>query len=409
VAAAGSVELAWAPVDDAAGYMVWRSVLGGRGYVIAGTVDGDAVAFTDRGARAGTTAHYVVTAFDAAGNEGERSPEATALPEVVVGDARLAADGSVEQPLSAVGPFEVVEAVIRADPYSALEGPTVGVRLELGFGPPSATASADAEGWTWVPMAFGAETGDGAERWTGMLQPEEPGTYAILARISTDGGATWSAVGTDGSAATATTRELVATPSADDEPPATPVGLVATSVAETAVELAWDPVAVDDLYRYEILRGRGDGELERIGVSTEPAFSDASVSGGQTYRYAVRAQDTGYNRSDASDAIEVGAESRDVAVTFTVTVPSTTPAGDTVFIAGDFQGWDPGGTPMTRVDATSFEITLTFPEATALQYKYARGSWDAVEKDAGCGEIPNRELIVQHGTEGILAQEDDVA
>ena len=403
------VELTWAPVDDAAGYMVWRSVLAGGGYVIAGTVDGSAVTFTDRGARAGTTAHYVVTAFDAPGNEGERSPEATALPEVVIGDARLVDDEPVEQALSAVGPYEVVEAVVRADPYSALEGPTVGVRLELGFGPPGATASADAEGWSWVPMTYGAETDDGAERWTGMLQPDETGTYALLARISTDGGVSWNAVGTDGSAATATTREIVAIAPTDGEPPGTPAGLVATSVAETAIGLAWDRVDDEDLYRYEILRGGSSGDMERIGVSTDPAFSDTSVSGGQTYRYAVRAQDIGYNRSDPSDAIEVGAESRDVAVTFTVTVPGTTPAGDTVFIAGDFQGWDPGGTPMTRVNATSFEVTLTFPEATPVQYKYARGSWDAVEKDAGCGEIPNRELTVQHGTAGTLAQADEVA
>jgi glycosidase len=408
-ATSGGVELTWAPVDDAAGYMIWRSVLAGGGYVISGTVEGDALEFIDRGARAGTTAHYVVTAFDAAGNEGGRSPGATALPEVVIGDARLAGDEPIEQALSAVGPYELVEAVVRADPYSVLEGPIVGVRLELGFGPPGASASADAEGWSWVPMTYSAEAGDGAEHWTGMLQPEETGTYAVIARISTDGGATWNAVGTDGSAATAATRELVATAPADREPPGAPTGLVATSVAETAVGLAWDAIDEEDLYRYEILRGRDSGDMERIGVSTEPTFSDTAVSGGQTYRYAVRAQDIGYNRSDPSEAIEVGAESRDVAVTFTVTVPGTTPASDTVYIAGDFQGWDPAGTPMTRVDATSFEITLTFPEATALQYKYARGSWDAVEKDAGCGEIPNRELTVQHGTAGAFVQADEVA
>ena len=408
-ATSGGIELTWAPVDDAAGYMIWRSVLAGGGYVIAGTVEGDTLEFIDRGARAGTTAHYVVTAFDAAGNEGGRSPEATALPQVVVGDARLAGDEPIEQSLSAVGPYEVVEAVVRADPYSVLEGPIVGVRLELGFGPPGASASPDAEGWSWVHMTHSAETGDGAERWTGMLRPEEAGTYAVIARISTDGGATWNAVGTDGSAATAATRELVATAPADREPPGAPTGLVATAVAETAVGLAWDAIDDEDLYRYEILRGRDSGDMERIGVSTEPTFSDTAVSGGQTYRYAVRAQDIGYNRSDPSEAIEVGAESRDVAVTFTVTVPHTTPASDTVYIAGGFQGWDPAGTPMTRVDATSFEITLTFPEATALQYKYARGSWDAVEKDAGCGELPNRELTVQHGTAGAFAQADEVA
>jgi hypothetical protein len=41
-----------------------------------------------------------------------------------------------------------------------------------------------------------------------------------------------------------------------------------------------------------------------------------------------------------------------VAVTFTVSVPAMTPTSDDVYIAGDFQGWDPGATPMTRIDAT---------------------------------------------------------
>lgn len=406
-ATTGAVELGWEPVDDAAGYTIWRSVLRAGGYVVAGTAEAGETAWTDRGARNGTMHHYVVTAFDAAGNEGDRSPEATALPQLVVGDARLAGGEPIEQPLSAIGPYTDVSVVVRADPYTEIAGPVVGVRLELGFGPASESASADVDAWTWAPMSYADEADDG-ERWTGSLQPEETGAYAVLARISTDGGATWTAVGTEGAGATATTRPLAATPPADREPPEAPSGLVATSVAETAIGLAWDPVAGDDLHRYEILRASGGGALERVGVATEPAFRDTSVSGGQTYRYAVRAQDVSYNRSAESERIEVGAEARDVAVTFTVSVPDDTPAGDTVYIAGDFQGWDPGGTPMNRVDATTFAITLTFAEATPLQYKYARGTWDAVEKDAGCGEIPNRELTVQHGTDGALAQADEV-
>jgi hypothetical protein len=167
-------------------------------------------------------------------------------------------------------------------------------------------------------------------------------------------------------------------------------------------------VSDGDLLRYEILRALGDGELERAGVATEPSFRDESVAGGQTYRYAVRAQDTSYNRSDPTAEIEVGAAARDVAVTFTVTVPESTPDGEVVTIAGDFQGWDPAATPMTQVDDTTWQITLTFPEATPLQYKYARGSWLAVEKDAGCAEVPNRELTVEHGTDGTLAQDDAI-
>jgi hypothetical protein len=256
-------------------------------------------------------------------------------------------------------------------------------------------------------MAYAGEV-DGADRWTGTVRPEEAGDYAVAARISTDGGAAWEAVGTDGSGPSVATLGLEALPASDTAAPGVPAGLVATSVAETAVTLAWDAVADADLFRYEILRGTSEDELERIGVASEPTYTDESVAGGQTYLYRVRAQDTSYNRSGESPTIEVGAEARDVAVTFTVSVPENTPPGDTIYIAGDFQGWDPGGTPMTRVDAATWEITLTFPEATPLQYKYTRGSWLAVEKDDGCGEIPNRELTVQHGEEGALEQADTI-
>jgi len=409
-ASTGAVELSWSPVDDAAGYTIWRSVLSGGGYDVAGTVDGEGTTFVDRGMRNGTLTHYVVTAVDAAGNAGDRSPEASALPQVEIADARLTSAAPVTQPLSAIEPGETIEATVRVDGYSDRTGATVGVRLELGFGPEADAASADTPGWTWTPMRYAGEV-DGADRWTGAVRPEEAGAYALAARISTDGGATWRAVGTDGVAgpdATAATRALAAVAPADTTPPAVPDGLVATSVAETAVSLAWDPVGDDDLYRYEILRGRADGELERIGLSSEPAYTDDSVAGGQTYRYAVRAQDVSFNRSEASAAIEVGAEARDVAVTFTVTVPANTPPGDTVFIAGDFQGWDPGATPMTRVDEVTWQFTTTFAEATPIQYKYTRGSWLAVEKDAGCGEIPNRELTVQFGQTGSLDQADEV-
>lgn len=404
----GAVAVTWDAVNDAEGYLIWRSVLSGGGYRAAGTVDGTATTFTDRGARSGVLAHYVVTAFDAAGNVGPRSPEASFLPQVEVADARLVGDGAIEQRLSAVGELQPVEAVVEVPGFSAREGPTVGVRVELGFGPANGDATADAAGWTWSAMTHDGEA-DGADRWIGGVRPEEAGTYGVAARLSTDGGTTWRAVGTDGIGDAVTARELRATPSDDAVPPVTPVGLVATSIAETAVALAWDEVDDGDLYRYEILRGNEDGELVRIGVSGEPSFSDESVSAGRTYRYAVRAQDTSYNRSGSSPEITVGAEARDVAVTFTLTVPDTTPPDDVVHIAGDFQGWDPAGTPMTRVDAVTWEITLTFPEATPLQYKYARGTWLAVEKDAGCAEIPNRELTVQHGADGTLAQADTVA
>jgi pullulanase len=97
-----------------------------------------------------------------------------------------------------------------------------------------------------------------------------------------------------------------------------------------------------------------------------------------------------------------------VAVTFTVRLPANTSPGDTVFIAGDFQGWNPGGTPMTQLDPTTWSITVQFIEGDPPQYKYTRGTWDAVEKDAACGEIANRTFDVAYGADGTQQVQDTV-
>jgi pullulanase len=118
--------------------------------------------------------------------------------------------------------------------------------------------------------------------------------------------------------------------------------------------------------------------------------------------------DTSFNRSAASPETATQAETRAIAVTFTVALPESTPATDTIFIAGDFQGWDPAGTPMTKVDDRTWTITVPFTEGDAPQYKYTRGSWEAVEKDAGCGEIPNRTVPVTFGDDGTQLVTDTV-
>ncbi len=52
---------------------------------------------------------------------------------------------------------------------------------------------------------------------------------------------------------------------------------------------------------------------------------------------------------------------------------------------------------MTRVDGSTWTITLPFEDGTSIEYKYTRGTWDAVEKDDGCGEIPNRIMTADYG------------
>jgi hypothetical protein len=70
--------------------------------------------------------------------------------------------------------------------------------------------------------------------------------------------------------------------------------------------------------------------------------------------------------------------------------------------------WDPAAVVLTRVDATHWTITLTGREGTQIEYKYALGSWDFVEKDAACGEVGNRLLTLSYGTSGTQTVNDMV-
>lgn len=81
-------------------------------------------------------------------------------------------------------------------------------------------------------------------------------------------------------------------------------------------------------------------------------------------------------------------------VTFRVTAPSNTPAGDSVFIAGDFQGWNPRNPAyaLTKQLDGRWTITLPLPAGSPIQFKFTRGGWDRVEKGPNGEEISNRTL-----------------
>jgi hypothetical protein len=182
------------------------------------------------------------------------------------------------------------------------------------------------------------------------------------------------------------------------------------AVTAASLSLEWEPVDADDLFGYEVYRGASaGGPYERVGTTTQPQFTDDGVAQGGAYVYVVVAVDTSFNRSAESGEVAATMEEREVAVTFTVTVPPQTPAGDSVYIAGDFQGWDPAGTPMERVDDATWAITLPFVEGDPPQYKYTRGSWEAVEKDEACGELANRTITVSYGESGTAEIADTVA
>lgn len=75
-----------------------------------------------------------------------------------------------------------------------------------------------------------------------------------------------------------------------------------------------------------------------------------------------------------------------------VTVPETTPPDSNVYIAGNFQGWDPGDDDyrLSPLSSQLFEITLTLKIETAMQFKFTLGDWSRVEKGPNGEEIANR-------------------
>ncbi|MGQ0603108.1 MAG: hypothetical protein ACT4QE_15610, partial [Anaerolineales bacterium] len=63
---------------------------------------------------------------------------------------------------------------------------------------------------------------------------------------------------------------------------------------------------------------------------------------------------------------------------------------------------------LTRVNATTWRITLTGKETVQIEYKYALGAWEYVEKDGTCGETANRQLTLSYGSNGQQAVNDSV-
>lgn len=91
------------------------------------------------------------------------------------------------------------------------------------------------------------------------------------------------------------------------------------------------------------------------------------------------------------------ARRRPLTVTFDVTLPADTPPGDTIYVAGDFQGWAPDRTRLVRDGATHARGTVTVGKAATIEFKFTRGDWQRVEMSAECSPIPNRSASLAGG------------
>lgn len=77
-----------------------------------------------------------------------------------------------------------------------------------------------------------------------------------------------------------------------------------------------------------------------------------------------------------------------------VSLPPNTPSGSTVYLAGNFNGWNPGSPAYAFAPDALGRPSLTFsPPPGTLKFKCTRGSWSTVEGNANGGFLPDRTLV----------------
>ncbi len=92
-------------------------------------------------------------------------------------------------------------------------------------------------------------------------------------------------------------------------------------------------------------------------------------------------------------------------VTFRVDMSNQTVDPDGVHVAGNFQGWSPGSTPLTDIGGGIYEATVpVLNSLIVLQYKFLNGNEWGVEEDppAGCENFDNNRVAIAIGTEDII-------
>lgn len=78
-------------------------------------------------------------------------------------------------------------------------------------------------------------------------------------------------------------------------------------------------------------------------------------------------------------------------VTFLVEMTGFDISANGVHLAGNFQGWNPGGTPMTDIGNGFYEVTVSIPVAvSAIQYKFVNGN------DWGFEETPPQDCAINN-------------
>jgi hypothetical protein len=407
----GGVILTWDPAPGAAGYAIFRSPVAVGGFEQIAMMGEPGDGFIDESTVNGYRYYYAVASVSKDGLIGELSASLPAIPSAPITGTSYLMDGVPSSVSLGYGATTTIRAAVRIEGETEADGHAVGVRAEAALAP----AGADLGGIsTWTPMFYAGEH-DGADVYEATITLDTAGDFVQIARFSANAGETWTVV----TLADGTWPPLTVEAPEDTEAPETPASVSILEVSLAGVIVTWEDSPSGDVAAYRVYRTfEGETQLvAEIPAGGENRYHDKAVAPGNRYGYAVSAVDAALNESAPVPTEEVKVERRRIPVTFVVTVPDYTKEGEgDVYIAGDFGTdalafWDPAGIVMQQVDDQHWTVTLEIPEGSKLQYKYARGTWNAVEKGSECEEIANRTVTVElpEGQTDLLVDGDVVA
>nr|AAB00841.1 pullulanase [Thermoanaerobacterium thermosulfurigenes] len=393
----GKVDLSWLQSDGATGYNIYRSsVEGGLYEKIASNVT--ETTFEDANVTNGLKYVYAISAIDELGNESGISNDAVAYPAYPIGWVGNLTQVSDNHIIGVDKPTEDIYAEVWADGLTNSTGQGPNMIAQLGYKYVSGTVydsvygsvynsvyGVDDSGFTWVNAQYVGDIGNN-DQYKASFTPDKIGQWEYLMRFSDNQGQDW---------ITTSTLSFYVVPSDDLIKPTAPY-LNQPGTESSRVSLTWNP-STDNvgIYDYEIYRSDG-GTFNKIATVSNEVYNyiDTSVINGVTYNYKVVAVDLSFNRTE-SNVVTIKPDVVPIKVIFNVTVPDYTP--DAVNLAGTFPNatWDPSAQQMTKIDNNTYSITLTLDEGTQIEYKYARGSWDKVEKDEYGNEFAsNRKVTI---------------
>jgi len=84
-------------------------------------------------------------------------------------------------------------------------------------------------------------------------------------------------------------------------------------------------------------------------------------------------------------------------LTITLTnVPANTPSGATLYVAGNFNTWNPGAAAYSLIKQTDGTYTITLPTTVrgAVEFKITKGTWAAEECQANGSSLSNRRFTI---------------